>query len=68
MRFYSNSTNMVFGIIMMIVVIVLGVIVAFTDWYDDRLFGWRRTLFVVMMFAYAIYRGFRVYQEFRNGK
>ena len=59
---------MVFGIIMMIVVIVLGIIVAFTNWYDDRLFGWRRSLFVVMMFAYAIYRGFRVYQEFRNGR
>ncbi len=68
MRFYSNSTNMVFGILMMIVVIALGVIVAFTNWYDDRLFGWRRHLFVVMMFGYAVYRGFRVYQEMRKGK
>jgi uncharacterized membrane protein len=66
MGFYSNSVNMLFGAVMLVVVVVLGFAVAFTDFYSDRLFGWRRIVFIVMMFAYAAYRGIRIYQEIKK--
>jgi hypothetical protein len=66
MSFYSKSVNNITGVAMLLVVIVLGFVVAFTNWYDDRLFGWRRHFFVVLMFVYAAYRGFRLYQEFKK--
>ncbi|MDI9342328.1 MAG: hypothetical protein QM534_17275 [Sediminibacterium sp.] len=69
MSFYSGSpVSFVFGIVMMLVVVVLGFTVLFTDWKDDVLFGWKRHLFVFMMFTYAIYRGIRVYQLYKANR
>jgi hypothetical protein len=34
---------------------------AFTDFYSDRMMGGKRTGFIVMLIAYAVYRGFRTY-------
>lgn len=68
MRFYSGSTAAIFGIVMMIVVCVLGITVLFTDWQAHALYGWKRPFFVVLMFAYAAYRGLRIYQTYKQQK
>jgi hypothetical protein len=60
------SISSIFGMIMIIVVLFLAFGVAFTDMLDDRLYGNKRTFFIVLLFAYAVYRGFRLYQVSRG--
>jgi hypothetical protein len=60
-----QSVSVVFGIIMVLVVLSGAIAFMFTDVMSDRLFGSKRTLFVVVLFAYAAYRSFRLYQVFK---
>jgi hypothetical protein len=57
-----NSLSAIFGVVMIIVVLGLAIGVVFTDMLSDRLYGGKRTIFIVLMVAYALYRGFRIYQ------
>lgn len=54
-----------FGVIMILMVTAGAVAFAFTDLMNDRLYGTKRTVFVFILLAYGIYRGFRLYQTIR---
>ena len=56
------------GAIMVLVVLVLGVALLTTDFYSDRLSGSKRTFFIVLLFAYAVYRSFRTYSLLKTRK
>src|SRR5436190_22741311 len=58
--------NLWFGIIMILAVAFLAATVLFTNVLDDRLYGNKRTIFVVILLAYAAYRGFRLYQVLKR--
>ena len=62
MKSITNIVSIWFGAIMVVVVLFLGGLMAFTDVMTDRLYGNKRTFFIVLMFAYAIYRSYRIYQ------
>jgi hypothetical protein len=57
-----------FGTIMVLVVVAGALVFSFTDFYDDRLYGSKRTIFIVVLFAYALYRGWRTYLLFKQKK
>lgn len=61
MRPISGLVSVWFGIIMVVVVLFLGALIAFTDLLIDRLYGNKRSFFIVLMFSYAIYRSYRIY-------
>jgi hypothetical protein len=66
MRPISGLVSVWFGIVMVVIVLFLGCLVAFTDFMSDRLFGGKRTFFIVLMFAYALYRSYRIYQLYQQ--
>jgi len=53
------------GLFLALSVLGLGIAVMTTDILPN-LFGTKRIVFVVLMLAYAAYRGFRVYTFFRD--
>ncbi|MEO6304975.1 MAG: hypothetical protein ABIP51_17570 [Bacteroidia bacterium] len=57
-----NSVTVWSGAFMIIIVLAGAIAFAFTDLMSDKLYGGKRTGFIIMLFAYAIYRGFRLYQ------
>lgn len=61
MKLGLNFIAVWFGIIMIIAVLGGAIAIAFTDALSDRLYGLKRTFFVLMLIAYAVYRGFRLY-------
>jgi|GEM_PF-962965 len=64
-----NSISIWFGMIMMLVVISAATaLLIFPDALNDRLYGNKRIFFVSLLFAYAIYRGFRVYSLIKNNR
>ncbi len=62
MKPITSIVSIWFGALMVVVVLFLGGLIAFTDVMTDRLYGNKRTFFIVLMFAYAIYRSYRIYQ------
>ena len=56
------------GMFLGLVVLVLGVALLATDFYSDRLSGSKRTFFIVLLFAYAVYRSFRTYSLLKTRK
>ena len=52
--------SMWFGIIMIILVVAGAIAFGFTDFMDDRLYGPKRSGFVVILLAYGVYRAFRL--------
>lgn len=57
-----------FGVLMVLVVVVLGTALLTTDFYTERLSGPKRTIFIVILFLYAVYRSFRTYTIFKSRK
>lgn len=57
-----------FGMIMVLIVLSGAVAFTFTDLLEDRLFGTKRTFFICVLFAYAIYRSFRIYTILKKKK
>jgi hypothetical protein len=54
---------------MMILLVTAGAIaIMFTDAFSDRLYGPKRTFFVIMLLAYGVYRAFRIKQMLAAGK
>ena len=68
MKLGLNFIAVWFGIIMILVVVGGAIAITFTDVLSDRLFGLKRTFFVLMLIAYAIYRGFRLYHLINQKK
>ena len=53
----------------MVLVVFSGAIAfAFTDVMNERLFGTKRMVFVLILLAYGIYRGYRTYLLFKASK
>jgi hypothetical protein len=61
-----QNVSVWFGVLMVVVVTGLATAVLFTDFMSDRLFGNKRIFFIVLLYAYAVYRGYRVYAYFRR--
>ena len=68
MKLGLNNLSVWFGIMMILIVVTGAVAVSFTDFMSDRLFGTKRIFFVVLLIAYAIYRGFRLYAFFKDSR
>ncbi len=68
MKLGLNSLSVWFGALMVLLTFFGAIAFLFTDCLDDRLFGTKRTAFVIILFAYSIYRGFRLYQIFKKAK
>lgn len=54
-----------FGAIMVLFIFSGAIAFAFTDVMEERLFGPRRTWFVVILLVYGVYRSFRLYQSLK---
>ena len=54
------------GTFMIFVVLVLAGALLFSDFYIERLSGGRRHLFILVLIAYATYRGYRTYVIFKH--
>lgn len=63
-----NTLSAWLGIFMIILVLSAAVAFSITDVMSDRLFGGKRTGFIVMLFAYAVYRAFRLYQNLKQNR
>ncbi len=66
MKLGLNTLSVWLGIVMIILVLVAAVAFSVTDVMSDKLFGNKRTGFIVMLFAYAVYRAFRLYQNLKQ--
>lgn len=66
MKLGLNAISVWFGMITIVIVVTGAFAFAFTDIMCDKLFGSKRTGFIIMLFAYAIYRGFRLYQNLKQ--
>ena len=60
-----NTLTNWFGIVMILIVISGAIAIAFTDIMSDRLYGTKRVVFIFILLAYAVYRGFRIYQTMK---
>lgn len=63
-----NIVSLWFGIIMITLVTAGAIAIAFTDFMSERLYGTKRVVFVILLLAYAVYRGFRIYQLMKYSK
>jgi len=57
-----SSLSIWSGAITLIIVLAGAIAFTFTDIMSDKLFGNKRIGFTIMLYAYAVYRGFRIYQ------
>ena len=62
----ARSISLWSGVIMIVLITAGAGAIIFTDAFDDRLYGTKRTVFVVILLAYAVYRGFRLRQLLRT--
>ncbi|MDP1803438.1 MAG: hypothetical protein Q8L81_18895 [Bacteroidota bacterium] len=68
MKLGLNSLSIWLGIVMIILVLTGAIAFSITDVMSDKLFGGKRTGFIVMLFAYAVYRAFRLYQNLKQNR
>jgi len=68
MKSAAQLVSIWFGVTMILMVIAGAIAFAFTDFMDDRMYGTKRTLFVFLLLAYGIYRGFRLYAILKKPK
>ena len=53
----ARSLSLWTGAMMIVLVVSGAVAIMFTDAFSDRLYGSKRIFFVIMLLAYAVYRG-----------
>lgn len=63
-----NQVSIVLGIFMVVVVTSGAIAFAFTDILSEQLYGNKRTMFICVLAAYAIYRSFRVYNAIKTAR
>lgn len=68
MRSGINMLAIWFGSLMILIVMAGAVAITFTDLLSDRLYGKKRVFFVILLVAYAIYRGFRLYYLYKQNQ
>ena len=66
MKLGMNSISVWFGIIMILVLVTAAVAITFTDVFEDRLYGKKRVFFIILILAYSVYRGFRLYNIYKK--
>lgn len=54
--------SLIFGYFMVTLVLSGALAFSLTDFMEDSLFGSRRLIFIVVLFAYGLYRSIRVFQ------
>ena len=68
MKLGLNTLSFWFGAVMVLAVTVLAGTLLLTDAMMDRLSGSRRSFFIVLMLAYALYRGYRLFSVYKQHK
>lgn len=63
-----NSVSTWFGLMMILIVVSGAIAFAFTDFMSDRIYGGKRTFFIFLLTAYAVYRGVRIYQTYKQSR
>jgi uncharacterized membrane protein len=56
--------NLTFSIMMILLTLSGAIAFLFTDFMNDKLFGWRRIVLAVIFIFYTIYRGIRLKKLF----
>ncbi|MBL7933033.1 MAG: hypothetical protein JNL60_14085 [Bacteroidia bacterium] len=64
----SQLVSIWFGIIMIVVIGSAAIAITFTDFLVDKISGTKRTFFVLMLYAYSLYRGIRIYQTLKQSR
>ena len=68
MKLGLHTISFWFSSIMIVLVLGGAVAITFTDFMSDRLFGTKRVVFIFILLAYAVYRGFRMYQTYKYSR
>lgn len=58
--------NLSFTGIMILLTVCGFFVFLFTDLFSDRVYGTKRYVLAIVFLTYAIYRGYRVYQVFKE--
>ena len=64
---FKNATLFIAGA-MIVMCLVMCYYMLFTDILIDKLYGTKRTIFVVILLAYAAYRGYRIYDTIKKNR
>jgi hypothetical protein len=63
-----NSITIWSGVLIILMALTGAISFAFTNVMEDKLYGNKRTGFIVMLIVYSGYRSFRVYQTLKQQK
>ena len=64
----STTVSVGFGLIMILVLVSGSIAILTTDILSDRLYGKKRVFFVILLLAYSVYRGFRIYSLYKQNR
>jgi hypothetical protein len=68
MKLGLNTISIGFGLAMILIVVSGATALIFTDAMSDRLHGIKRVVFIFILLAYAMYRGFRMYLAIKSNR
>ena len=63
-----NMINVWISAVMVLVIVAGAIAFTFTDFMSDRVYGSKRVILTVVFFAYAAFRGVRIYQILKSKK
>ncbi|TXI83992.1 MAG: hypothetical protein E6Q37_09320 [Crocinitomicaceae bacterium] len=63
-----NNLNYIFTLFILVMCIALSYFMLFTSLFDAKMSESRRITFVVILMAYAAFRGYRLYKSIREEK
>ncbi|WP_300356254.1 hypothetical protein [Fluviicola sp.] len=64
---YKNITHIVAGF-MIIMCLVMTYYLLFTDLFIEKIYGFKRNAFIVLLLGYAAYRAFRLYTTIKKDR
>ena len=62
----TELINLVFSGMMILLTLSGAIVFFFTDLLSDKAFGSKRIILGVVFLAYSIYRGYRMYNAYKN--
>lgn len=68
MKLGLNIISVWFGFIMVIGLVTGAITLMLTDYLSENLYGNKRLFFIVLLFAYSIYRSIRIYQVLKRNQ